>query len=560
MKGKKRGLGQLLIEERIVEPHELTLAMDYKKEHGVKLGQALIELKLLDELKLAKILSMQLNIPFKRKDEIIVDKVVLGKIPIDMVKAHHSFPFDINDEEKTISFLTIDPLNLVLEDTVFHETEYRVKFYLGLSKDIDSLIYEHYENEKVMQDLEGMGISDKDDDFFDVDIKDNNSPIVKIVNNIFKIATQEKASDIHIAPTESKVEIRYRIDGILHKSQELTKKAHAPLVSRIKMMADMDITEKRKPQDGRIQISLGGRNIDMRLNTLPTIYGEKITARLLDKESVLLNLEDLGFQPRILEEFKQIIHQPVGIVLLTGPTGSGKTSTLYTAINALNDVSRNIVTIEDPVEYKLQGIVQSQVNEKAGYNFANGLRAILRQDPDIVLIGEIRDLETAKIAVNAANTGHLVLATLHTNDSISTVSRLVDMGIEPYMIASTLTGVVNQRLVRAICEECKVSYESTEDSPERAFFEIDPDKPLTLYKGEGCDVCKQTGYKGRLAIQELLTMKNTLRRMIAKEEDEGELLAEAIKNGLVPMKQDGLEKALLGKTTLEEVKRFIIAT
>lgn len=319
----------------------------------------------------------------------------------------------------------------------------------------------------------------------------------------------------------------------------------------------MDITEKRIPQDGRIQINIGNKFIDMRVNTIPTVYGEKTTLRLLDKQKMILNMDQLGFQDVNDVAFNKLIQNPVGIILITGPTGSGKSTTLYTVINELNDSTKNIMTVEDPVEYKLDGISQTQVNEKAGMTFASGLRALLRSDPDIILIGEIRDNETAKIAVKASNTGHLVFATLHTNDTVSSIMRLVDMDVERYLVASTVNGIANQRLVRRICSSCIEEYTSVDDTPDRLFFDVPEGEILRLYRGKGCEKCKGTGYKGRVAIHELLVMNDNLRRMIVNGAEQVDVKEEAVKSGLITLKQDGYQKAVEGLTTLEEVRKFV---
>lgn len=553
---KKYGFGELLVKENIITQEQLEEALEYKKERRLRLGQALLEMNLANEETLVKILSKQLRIEIKHPHEIEVDVLAVDMVPERIVREHECFPFGLG--EGTLKMLVNDPLNLILEDEIYHETGLRCEFFLTYERELEEMIDKYYEQEKVIKEIEALDQDDMDDDSFDVSIKDENSPIIKIVNSIFKGAVQEEASDIHIGATEKKVEVRYRIDGILHRVRELPKKAHPALVSRIKTMADMDITDRRQAQDGRIQINLDGHPIDMRVSTLPSVHGEKVTIRLLDKGNLLMSMNDLGFTPENQEKFEKTIQKPVGIVLITGPTGSGKSSTLYTVINELNDVSKNIVTIEDPVEYRLDGIVQVQVNPKAGMTFASGLRAILRQDPDIILIGEIRDVETAKIAVKASNTGHLVFATLHTNDAVSSILRLVDMEVERYLVASTIQGVSNQRLVRKICTSCKVSYKSNTVTPDRAFFGIHDDRELTLFKGEGCDACKKTGFKGRVPIQELLILDDEVRRLITEGASTQEIESAAVKAGMKTLKMDGLEKSLQGLTTLEEVKRFVV--
>ncbi|MDW7673454.1 MAG: GspE/PulE family protein, partial [Bacillota bacterium] len=383
------------------------------------------------------------------------------------------------------------------------------------------------------------------------------APIVKAVNAIIQQAVQEKASDIHIEPAETKVRVRCRIDGILQELISLPKQTHGPLVSRIKILASMDIAEKRLPQDGRIQIKAGSQQIDLRISTMPTIYGEKVVIRLLDKSNALFTISQLGMQPEVQQVFENILKQTYGIILVTGPTGSGKTTTLYASINQLNDSEKNIITIEDPVEYVLSGINQVQVNQKVGMTFASGLRSILRQDPDIIMLGEIRDVETAEIAIRAATTGHVVLSTLHTNDAAGTVTRLIDMGIEPFMVASSLVGVVSQRLVRKICLECKTSYKLPPFDPWRIYLEADHNEEITLYKGRGCGSCNNTGYKGRIAIQEVMPINNNLRTLITNKRSQAEIKEEAISQGVYTLKNDGVKKALAGITTLSEVMRVV---
>ncbi|MFP3727422.1 GspE/PulE family protein [Priestia filamentosa] len=559
---KPNGLGETLVAKGYIYEDQLAEATRLSVSKNIKLVDALLELKLVKEEVILKVLSKHLRLPIKSKNDIKVDINVPDIISEKLVKTHICFPFEITED--AVKVLVWDPLNLKLEDDIFQETNLRSEFYLGYRGEIMQLINEHYGTNIVIIEVDET--EDEDDDLedlstaFDIGGQDNMSPIIKVTNSIFKNAVNEGASDIHIGATERKIEVRYRIDGILHKVRELPKRLQPALVSRIKTMADMDITERRVPQDGRIQINLNGKSIDMRVSSLPSVNGEKITIRLLDKGNLLMDIKELGFQPKIEEEFEGLINSPVGIILITGPTGSGKSSTLYTVINELNDESKNIITIEDPVEYKLDGIVQVNVNTKSGMTFAEGLKAILRQDPDIILIGEIRDKETAGIAVKASNTGHLVFATLHTNDAVSTIVRLMDMEVEPYLVAGTVKGVINQRLVRRICPHCKVSYKSADYSEEKAFFGIPDFLELKLYKGTGCEKCKNTGYKGRVAVHELFLMNNELRKMIASGASESEIRTKAVEMGMTTMKQDGFDKALEGLTTLEEVRRFVTMT
>ncbi len=384
---------------------------------------------------------------------------------------------------------------------------------------------------------------------------DENTAAVKTADNIIAQAVQGGASDIHIEPEENGARVRLRTDGVLYEAAELTRPLMQAVVSRIKVLAGMDIAEKRLPQDGSIKLELDGRSIDLRISTLPTILGEKAVVRILDRERFKLNLEELDFSPENLALYRRLYTYGSGIVLLTGPTGSGKTTTLYATLAELNNNERNIVTVEDPVEYRLAGINQVAVNEKAGLTFANGLRSILRQDPDIMMIGEIRDLDTAATAIHAALTGHLVFSTLHTNNAAGAVVRLIDMGIEPFLVASALRGVVAQRLVRRICPHCKTAY--TAASEERAFVNADLQAGLTLYKGTGCDKCRGTGYLGRMAVQEVLPVVPELKSYILKETQEQALFNEAEKSGAVSMREDGIKKVLQGHTTVAELLRAV---
>ncbi|RMD85832.1 MAG: type II/IV secretion system protein, partial [Calditrichaeota bacterium] len=379
------------------------------------------------------------------------------------------------------------------------------------------------------------------------------APVVKLVNLIIAQAILDKASDIHIEPEEKSLRVRYRIDGILHEAFNPPKHLQAAIISRIKILSDLDIAESRVPQDGRFQVSLNGREVDLRVSTLPTVHGENVVLRILDKSSLMIDLEELGFSEDSLKQFKSLLASSYGIILVSGPTGSGKTTTLYSALQSINTPDKNIVTIEDPVEYRLKMIRQSQVNVKAGLTFASGLRAILRQDPDIVMVGEIRDSETAKIAVEAALTGHLVLSTIHTNDAPGGLTRLTEMGVEPFLTASATVGVVAQRLVRRICENCKEPYK-----PSPAILEelgISQEKERRFYRGVGCEECKNTGYKGRMGIYEIMSMDETLRELTLKQASSDQIKKVAIQHGMRTLRQDGLFKAIQGITTLEEVIR-----
>jgi len=382
------------------------------------------------------------------------------------------------------------------------------------------------------------------------------APVVRLVDSILFQAVEQNASDIHIEPQEDQARVRYRIDGMLREITTIPQSMQLALISRVKIMSDMDIAEKRVPQDGRLQLKYGLREIDLRVSTMPTVYGEKIVARLLDKGNMKsFEINQIGLGPENLKRFMSALRRPHGMLLITGPTGSGKTTTLYAALNEINKVESNIITVEDPVEYTLRGINQTQVNTKSGMTFAVGLRAILRQDPDVIMVGEIRDGETAEIATRAAMTGHLVLSTIHTNNAAGAIVRLVDMGIEPFLVASSVLAATAQRLVRLICPKCRRSYVLGPDAPEREFIGVGPDKPVTLYKGSGCAECDNVGYRGRLAIHEVLPVTAALRALVTKNASAGEIESKALAEKMISLKTDGIRKALAGLTTIEEIMR-----
>ncbi|QGG49054.1 GspE/PulE family protein [Heliorestis convoluta] len=386
-------------------------------------------------------------------------------------------------------------------------------------------------------------------------LNEDEESMVRLVDSILREALQSEASDIHVEIHKDKTTVRYRIDGILQDGMTLPPMLHGTLLSRIKVLAQMDIAQKRIPQDGRIQIEDQGKAIDLRVATLPTIFGENCTIRILDKEKAPISLEDLCFQEKVLPLYKKMIQHSYGMILLTGPTGSGKTTTLYSSLYCLNHREQKIVTIEDPVEYVLDGVSQIQVNSKAGLTFPWALRSILRQDPDVIMVGEIRDQETADIAVGAAITGHLVLSTLHTGDAAGAVTRLIDMGLEPYRVASSVIGIVAQRLVRKICDHCKSSYTPEQDALERFFLQVEPKKDVTLFKGLGCSACNQTGYKGRIAIHEVLPIKTEERQLIMNKASVEAIRQSATRGGMITLREDGIYKALQGYTTIQEVMR-----
>ncbi len=555
---KPKKLGDALVDSGLITAVQLQEALKYQKETGDRLGQILVNLGFVSEQDIVGILENQLGIPQITFDPSNLNANLVNSVPEAMIKRHRVMP--IKKEGNRLTVAMVDPLNVVAIDDLRLTTGCEIRPVLATEKEIETAIHKHFglpSLEVAMKDFEVTPGSEVENDAVRLDQEEaiiDEAPIVRLVNGIFMEAINEGVSDIHFEPMEDRVRIRYRADGILREAMKLPRKSRAALISRIKIMSDMDIAEKRVPQDGRIQIKYGEKGVDMRVNTLPTVFGEKIVIRLLDKSSIRIRVNQLGLSKLNHHKFTSAIRNPHGILLITGPTGSGKTTTLYATLNELNDPEKNIITVEDPVEYMLEGINQTQVNAKAGLTFAAGLRAILRQDPDIVMVGEIRDGETADIAVRAATTGHLVLSTLHTNDAPGAMTRLIDMGVEPFLVASSVIAVVAQRLVRRICSECKEAYELPPEAPERIYLGIPPEQ-ITFYRGKGCSKCGNKGYKGRLGIHELMPITKGLRHLINARVSADEIKRVAVAEGMVTVKEDGLNKAIEGLTTVQEVTR-----
>lgn len=490
-----------------------------------------------------------------------LSKEIYQKVPYAFVKRHNVLP--IAQEGNTVVVAVADPLNLDPLEDLRHMLDCDVKAVYSPSDVLASAIHECYEKEtgaasKVIAELAEKHETSGDEEFEVYDLLDdsrNQTPVVKLVNLIFTEAIQQRASDIHFEPGESGLRVRYRIDGVLQARHAPAQEYQAQLLTRIKVMSKLDIAERRLPQDGRIKLKMGRREIDFRVSTVPVISGERIVLRILDKGNVMVGLDRIGMIPKVLEEFRRLINMPEGIVLVTGPTGSGKTTTLYSAISDLYNDEINVMTIEDPVEYNLRGIAQIAVHHKINLDFARGLRHILRQDPDVVMIGEIRDAETAEIAIQAALTGHLVLSTLHTNDAPSAITRLVDMGVEPYLLSSSIIGVLSQRLVRRICPSCKEPYKPT--MAEMASIGLTPESLPDghTFRGAGCPACFGLGFKGRHGVYELLTVDNEIRRQIVASPDAVVLRELALKNGMISLRDHGADLVKQGITTIAEVLR-----
>ena len=546
-----------------MSPEALGELMQGQREKGKSLGSLLVQKGVMEEEDLLSILAAKLRVPYLKDLEADgVNPSLISKVPIAFSKKHMVVPLKM--EEGILTVATVDPLNYEpLDDmrVILGCRELRVV----LSSEIEVLraINRFYEQrsdtpEEMIQSMDSESSGrllhelEETEDLLDVS---DEAPVIKLVNLILFQAVKERASDIHIEPFQKELKVRYRIDGILYQRFDPPKKYQPAIISRLKVMAKLDIAEKRLPQDGRIPIKIAEKDIDIRVSIIPTTFGERVVLRLLDKSSVLMGLEEIGLSAHQLEILDDLIHRPNGILLVTGPTGSGKTTTLYGALSRINSPDKNIITIEDPVEYQLWGIGQIQVNPKIGLTFAHGLRSVLRHDPDVILVGEIRDVETAEIAIQSALTGHLVFSTLHTNDAASAVTRLVDMGIEPFLVASVVRAIVAQRLIRFICPECKEGYVPDPEVLREAGLAMSHLEGKTLYRGKGCPACSETGYRGRSGIYEILLVSEGIRQLIMKKADSTTIGRKAIEEGMRTLREDGSRKVIEGITTLEEVVR-----
>jgi len=558
LKLRRTLLGALLTEEGIITSEQLEVALaEQRRGDGTKrIGEILVQLRYLTEPNLLRMLSLQLDCPIVDLAQEPPDPEVLEIVPSEFARKHHLIPLRRNDE--TLVVAMADPLDISGIDDLHLLTGLDIAPVLALPGDIDRLCEQAYMS-RMIQDVKEAEKAIEDEDNLDVaDLQKmaKEELVIQMVNLIINQAIQDRASDIHIEPFDKELRVRYRVDGVLHEVNSPPKRFHAAIVSRIKILSDMNIAERRLPQDGRMRIRASGRQIDLRISTIPTVYGEGCVMRILDKRTAMLGLTELGMEREMFGRFRRIIQEPHGIMLVTGPTGSGKTTTLYASLNEIYSVEKKIITVEDPVEYQLNGVNQIQALPNIGLTFASALRSIVRQDPDIIMVGEIRDHETVEISVHAALTGHLVFSTLHTNDAAGAVSRLLDMGAEPFLIASSLIGVVAQRLVRMNCPHCREAYE---EKPEvLREIGIDPAiiKREPLVRGKGCPECRGLGYRGRSGIYEMLTIDEPVRRMIIERSSAAAIKSYAQKNqGMVSMLADGREKVLQGHTTIAEVLR-----
>jgi len=563
-------LGELLVKEKLISQDQLKQALEYQKQHGGRLGTALVKMGLVTDDEVTAVLSRQYGVPSINLKYYEVDPTVVKLIPQETAVRYQIVP--LSRVGSTLTIAMTDPTNVFAMDDIKFMTGFNVEPVVASESAISEAISKFYgenasvqELDKVMKDLAGeetdleLAGEEEQMDLASLEKAADEAPIIKLANLILTDSMRKGASDIHIEPYEKEFRVRFRIDGILQPVMNPPMKLKDALTSRLKIMAKLDISEKRLPQDGRIMIKFSKdgkkKELDFRVSTVPTLYGEKIVLRLLDKENLRLDMTKLGFEQESLTKFERNILRPYGMVLVTGPTGSGKTNTLYSSVSRLNSLETNIMTAEDPVEFQLAGVNQVQMKEQIGLNFAAALRAFLRQDPNIILVGEIRDFETAEIAVKAALTGHLVLSTLHTNDAPSTISRLMNMGIEPFLVATSVNLICAQRLVRRICANCKEQFPLPEQTILDAGFTPEEAKTTQIFHGKGCNICNNSGYKGRVGLYEVMEITDDLKELILVGASAMELKKKAIESGMITLRRSGLIKAAAGATTLEEVLR-----
>lgn len=553
---QKRRLGEILVIANKINQAQLDEALKIQKEEGMKLGEVLVEKGFVTEYDIIHAIEQQIGIKEVDLGNVQCDKKVLKIVPQKICDKHMLAPFGFEDGK--IKVAMADPLNIFAIDDIAISTGLEVKTFIAPKKDIRKFIEVNYSTEQVNKAAEELRKESKEsiaqqqqsqniEEMDDV----KNAPVVKMIDKLFKNAIEMRTSDIHIEPFENEIRIRYRIDGKLQTVNVLGRESLGPLVTRIKILGNMNIAERRIPQDGRIITKVGETDVDLRVSILPVVNGEKIVIRILSRDNYKLGKEKLGIADENLKKIDRMVRSPFGIVLVTGPTGSGKSTTLYTELSEINSDDVNIITVEDPVEYTLEGINQVNVNSKAGMTFASALRSILRQDPDVIMIGEIRDNETAEIAIKAAITGHLVMSTLHTNDAASSVTRLIDMGVEPFLASTSLTGIIAQRLVRRICPYCKEEYEAS--SYEKKILRQPEDKPLKIYKGKGCGRCHNSGYYGRVGLYEVMEMDRELKDAINRTKDPNVLKDIARKNGMTTLEEECIKHVLDGLTTVKEL-------
>ncbi len=557
MTSDARHLGSMLLEEGLLTNEQLDQAINAQAESGLPLGRVLLEEGLVKEADLVKTLARQIGIDYVDLNEVTIDPAAVAAVPEYLQERYTALPIGFDDGRLVVAMA--DPANVIAVDDMRAVSGMEISPRVATRSDLEESISKMSRFDESVSDLAELAAGeDEETDLGGLEVAADEAPVVKLMNTIISRAVNERASDIHIEPGERDLRVRFRIDGVLHEVMTTPRTIANAVVSRIKIMAELNIAERRVPQDGRVSLRVSGRAVDLRIATLPSIYGEKVVMRILDKSGGVATLDDLGFLDYNLERFRSSYTKPYGAILVTGPTGSGKTTTLYSTLDILNEPHVNIITVEDPVEYRLDGLTQVQVNRKAGLLFATALKSILRSDPDVVLIGEIRDVETAQIAVEAALTGHLVLSTLHTNDAPSSIGRLTDMGVEPFLVSSAIDCVLGQRLARKLCDKCKVRYTPERNALERIEWDFEAsDGTPELYRAEGCKICSNTGYKGRVAVNEVMLVTEEIQRMTVERASSEQIKKVAIEQGMQTLRADGFAKVKMGLTSIEEIFRVV---
>ncbi len=557
---RRARLGELLVEAGLITPEQLEKALEVQQQSGERLGKVLVSMALATQDAIARAVANQLGIEYVNAQSVEIAEDVLTALPEAMIRRHSVIPLRLTDENALVLGM-VDPLDIIALDDIRRLVErevipaaitqdgfqYAVTKYPALEGSLD----------QVIQEIRPTDVGEDEPSLDKLREVVDEAPVVRLVNLMLVQAVRQGASDIHVEPQERQLRIRYRIDGALYNVMTAPKHIQAATISRVKIMGNMNIAERRAPQDGRIELRVDNREIDLRVSSVPTTHGEKVVMRILDKRTALVGIEKLGLMGSDQVRFESLVTKPYGIIMITGPTGSGKTTSLYAILNRLNKTEVNIITIEDPVEYQLGGIAQVQINPRAGLTFASGLRSFLRQDPDIIMVGEVRDEETARLAIQAALTGHLVLSTLHTNDAPGAVARLVDMGVEPFLVASSVIGIVAQRLIRVLCTKCKEAYVPPAEVIARYGLAKPDDEPPQIFRAKGCEACNNIGYKGRLGLFEIMPMDDDLRTLIVKQASADAIKRAAVALGMRTLQQDGVAKVVAGITSLEEMLRVV---
>ncbi len=551
-------LGDILLEGGLVTQEQLSAAFEEHQRAGRALGRVLVERGVLTEAQLVAALAQQIGLKFVDLSDFPLDGAAVASVPPAVCRRYNALPIGYEDGRLLVAMS--DPANVFAIDDIRSLTGAEVKPVVATKADVTAAINRVHRADGDLDDLTmALDNTDEDDDLSTLKDVVEDAPIVKFVNLLITQAIQDRASDIHIEPTERDLRVRFRIDGVLHEIMRSPKNIQSGVISRLKIMADINIAERRIPQDGRLSVTVNQKKIDLRVATLPTVWGEKVVMRVLDNSTAMLKLSDLGFRDENYERYAVSFTKPYGMILVTGPTGSGKSTTLYATLNIVSKPEINVITVEDPVEYRIPGINQVQTNVKAGLSFASALRSILRSDPDVVLIGEVRDHETAQIAIEAALTGHLVLSTLHTNDAPSAITRLVEMGIEPFLVGSALDCILAQRLARRLCAKCREAYTPEAETLRQARFPWQEGEPLpTLYRAVGCSACAKTGYRGRLALHEVMPVSEEIERLAVERASAVTIGQVAREQGMLTLRDDGMAKVLGGVTTLEEILRVVV--